>query len=62
MPGGTRKLSNVNLLDSVSMNHVTGLLRDSMNDRRFSNYRKSLDKKGEFNTALSRPYFRRILG
>jgi len=29
------------------MNHVTGLLRDSMNDRRFLNYHKSLDTKGK---------------
>jgi hypothetical protein len=46
MPGATRKLSSVRLLDSVSLNHSAGLLRESINDRRFSDYYKYLDKKG----------------
>ena len=50
-------MSSVNLLDSVSMNHAAGLLRDSMNDRRFSKYQKSLDKKGKVHyRARSRGY------
>ncbi len=52
MPGATRRLSNVNLLHSVSLNHSAGLLRDSMNDRRFSEYRKSLDRKGKDHCRL----------
>jgi len=47
MPGATRRLSNVNLLSSVSINHSAGLLRDSMNDRRLPDYHKSLDRKGK---------------
>ena len=47
MPGATRKLSSVRLLDSVSLSHSAGLLRESINDRRFSDYYKSLDKNGK---------------
>jgi hypothetical protein len=45
MPGATRKLSNVNLLTSVSAN--AQLLLECVNDRRVHDYYKSLNAKGK---------------
>jgi hypothetical protein len=52
MTGATRKISNVQLLDSVSINHGAGLLSDSINDTRLRDYHRSLDKKGKAHFAL----------
>ena len=52
MSGASRKLSNVHLLESVSMNHSAGLLRESMNNKQFSDYHKSLNRKGKDHCRL----------